>query len=310
MNFNKQKGVALILVLLSLTLLASAGSYLLDDDHMAIRRVENQHASLQAQYVAQSGLQWAMLVLQKDGELSKTDHLNEPWNTLTQPIDIENGSLTIEVIDAQSKFNLNNLRSDTDGAWMSGLKRLIESLDLTPELAARIKDWIDVDSSPTGFDGAEDDEYLLDDPAMRTANGFMGDISELLLIKGVDTAVFEKIAPFLTAIPGSDLKINVNTCHEALFRIFGRTTLPEGVGVALAAGRGEDGYSSVEDFVTATPLASHGDVAGNLADVSTAYFVVNVTGSYGRVNITNRYLLKRTLEDQVYIDILRVTSVS
>ncbi|NKB76383.1 MAG: hypothetical protein GKR96_04895 [Gammaproteobacteria bacterium] len=286
MNSEKQKGVALVLVLLCLALLASAGSYLIGDDHMAIRRVENQHDRLQAQYLAESGLQWAMLVLQKDGESSNTDHLNESWNALVPPINIENG------------------------IWMAGFKRLLEITGQSPALAVSIKDWLDDDASPTGPEGAEDDEYLLGDPPMRTANSFMSDISELLLVKGIDRVAFEEISPLVSALPEAGLPININTCSDSLFGIFGRTVLPIGAGSALASGRGENGYPSIDDFITATELASHGDVAAGFADVSTTYFLVNVTSSYGRITISSRYLLKRSIEDNVYIDIVRVTSIS
>ncbi|NKB61616.1 MAG: hypothetical protein GKR95_05575 [Gammaproteobacteria bacterium] len=309
-NSEKQKGVALVLVLLSLTLLASAGSYLIHDDHKAIRRVENQRDYLQAHYLAESGLQWVKLVLQKDGESSTTDHLNEPWNTLAQPVDVENGALSIEVLDAQSRFNINNLQNDAGGIWLSGLENLLEMVDQPPGLAAKIKDWIDEDANPTGFEGAEDDDYLLHDPPMRAANSAMGDISELLLVKDIDMEIFEKISPFLAAIPTTNLRINVNTCPDLLFGIMGCTVLPEGVGRALVAGRGEGGYLSVDEFIAATELASHGDVAVSLADVSSSYFLVNVTSSFGRIIIKNRYLLKRSVEEKVYVDIVRVTSVS
>ena len=293
-----------------MAMLASAASYLVEDDHLSIRRAANQHDRLQAQYLAESGLQWAMLVLQKDGENNEIDHLNEPWTTLDQPLSIENGTLSIEVIDVQGRFNINNLRNDPNGLWSAALSRLLESADLAPELASTLKDWIDDDSTPTGIEGAEDDHYLLNDPPYRTANDFIRDISELKLIKGINDSTFEKLNTLVTALPTSEARININTCPEALFAIFGREVLAEGVGAALAAGRGEDGYQTMEDFVTQTELASHGEVASALGRISSDFFVVNITSTYGRITLSNRYLLKREIDEGVYIDLISTASVS
>ena len=114
----------------------------------------------------------------------------------------------------------------------------------------------------------------------------------------------------ITALPTSEARININTCPEALFALFGREVLAEGVGAALAAGRGEDGYQTLEDFVTQTELASHGEVASALGRVSSEFFVVNITSAYGRITLSNRYLLKREIDDEVYVDLISTASVS
>ncbi|GJL81006.1 MAG: hypothetical protein DHS20C01_06400 [marine bacterium B5-7] len=302
--------MALLLVLLSLALLTTATVYLVEDNHLAIRRTGNQAQRLQAQYLSQSALQWAMLVLQKDGESSVIDHLGEPWTRLTTPIRVEQGELAIEITDAQGRFNINNLQIDETGVWTAAFKRLLKMNALDESLADKVRDWLDTDIMPISLDGAEDSDYLLKDPPYRAANNLIADPGELRLIDGFTKDVIDKLRPYIAALPESGVRININTCPESLFRIFGQTLLPDGAGSTLADSRGETGYEKPGDFLVNTVLASHADVAEALSTVSSDYFTVLITSRYGRISRKERYLVRRQLGQVVIVSVVRLTSVA
>ena len=80
---------------------------------------------------------------------------------------------------------------------------------MNENLAAVIVDWLD-SNEQVSFLGAEDNEYLNLSPPYRASNQRMEDISELLLLKGLDFESYEKLHPYICVLE-SEAGINVNT---------------------------------------------------------------------------------------------------
>jgi general secretion pathway protein K len=93
------------------------------------------------------------------------------------------------------KLNLNRARTTDLASLLVGKGGVAPGV--AEAIAAAIVDWRDPDSAPlTG--GAEDQYYsTLTDP-YRCRNGPFGLVEELLLVKGVDAAVFARIRPYVT----------------------------------------------------------------------------------------------------------------
>ena len=77
--------------------------------------------------------------------------------------------------------------------------------------AQKAQDWIDADNNVSFPDGAEDGVYNAQNPPYLTGNWPMLSTSELLSLPGFDIGRFQKLAPFITALPIHDAKINVCT---------------------------------------------------------------------------------------------------
>ena len=310
----KERGVALIMVLLALVFLATASVYMVEDDQTAIRSVENQGHQLQARYLCQSALQWALLVIKKDGEQSEIDHSKEPWNQLDFPIEIDNGNLNVRVEDAQGRFNVNNLRNDAGDVWLAALGRLLNALDgeaqANPTLRFALKDWVDGDQLPQTIDGAEDDHYLLESPAYRTADDLMVDVSELARIRGIDAQSVSKLSSWLVALPETGIRINANTASPEVLRILAAPSLAPGEGEALVLGRGEEGYATIEDVLVEPTLASYGEIAAPLITLASKYFIVTVSARFGRISMKEKYLVRRNRGETVTVDVVRAMAVS
>ena len=86
---------------------------------------------------------------------------------------------------------------------------LLHSLELDISYAARLVDWIDSDDQPQPIDGAEDSFYLAHEPAHRVPNLPLTSISELLAM-GMDRASYDRLAPFVTALPAAT-RLNICT---------------------------------------------------------------------------------------------------
>jgi general secretion pathway protein K len=122
----------------------------------------------------------------------------------------------LEIEDLQSKLNVNDLIKGTSEINFIQLERMIslfDQLDINQDLLYALIDWIDSDSETITSDGAEDDHYLNSRPAYRSANNYIINLDEILLIKGFDKTILRKLKPHLTAIP-NQYKTNINTINS------------------------------------------------------------------------------------------------
>ncbi len=288
----RESGVALLSVLFILVLLSTLSVYTLEDQYLALRRIANQQDAEQGYQLAAGAEQWVMKVLQRDGAESETDHLNEAWNNVLPAVAVERGKLSALVTDEQARFNLNNLQAGRDEVWYPAFVRLLRVLGLEEGIADAVVDWIDADPDVGGASGAEDPEYLLKDPAYRAANRAFVDVGELLWVAGVDRKVLATLAPYVSALPSSNVPINVNTCALPLLQILSAEGLGEDGAQALVDARGEEGYPGVGEFLAQPALAGSGDVAEPLVAVSTSYFKVVSDARFGRL----RFVLESHLQ--------------
>lgn len=190
------------------------------------------------------------------------------WLGSDQIIPVPGGSVTAQIIDRGNCFNLNSLvqgpekdeGDDTSSlsarpegiAQFAGLMRLL-GVDhgLALSIATSAADWIDSDAVP-GNGGAEDDYYSQFDPPYRTANGLMADPSELLMVNAVTPDVYQRVRPWLCALPTTKLSpININTLLPGQAVLLAMIA-PEVLGIDQArqvlAQRPVGGYGSVVTF--------------------------------------------------------------
>jgi general secretion pathway protein K len=120
-------------------------------------------------------------------------------------------TLEAYVEDVSGRFNLNSLidaQGMVDMNALEDLAHLMEALDIEPNWAPKIADWIDPDSQPLN-DGAEDSLYAGQDPPYRTPNTFISSVSEILALPGFGRDRYLKLLPYITALPRD---ATINTC--------------------------------------------------------------------------------------------------
>lgn len=290
---RQQRGVALVSVLLILAVLTTGVVHLVLADSLSLRRLSNQREAEQAYQLALGAEQWAAKVLERDQRETATDHLNEPWNALLPPIAVEDGVMTARLEDVQGRFNVNNLAAGRTSPWYPVFGRLLQALEMDPGLADAVVDWLDADLDVSGLHGAEDPQYQLRKPPYRAANQPMRDTGELLWVAGMDAAKLARLAPYVTAVPETNLRLNVNTCPPALLRALAEPVLSEGEAQALAAARGPKGYVEASAFLAQPPMAGKGDAIEPLVTVQSAWFEVRAEAGIGRARFVLRSLLHR-----------------
>jgi general secretion pathway protein K len=208
---QRQRGVALILALLLMTIATVVAVAVASNEEFAIRRSSNVLRRAQASEYLTASEYLAMARLRpgpSDAAAPSPVKMELPW-----PLDLPGQA---QVQDAQGCFNLNVLSlpaGETDLAEQR-LRRLLELLDLSADIADQLLDWLDEDTNAR-FAGAEDDAYSRRRPPMRTPNAPLGDISELRLLPAMDAEAYAALAPLVCALP-AQAGINVNSAPPLL----------------------------------------------------------------------------------------------
>ena len=302
---RRQHGVALIIALLVTALAVILAAAVLDIAHHNTRRTSTlQDAELSWGYA--TGVEdWVRTLLMRDAEDNEHDSLDEFW-AQPQTLPIERGSVSGELVDAQGRFNLNNLGLaqhtpaggtqgdvqtpfDIQARIFEGLIRNIEGgTDLVPnprELAESIRDWIDADTQPTGS-GREDGDYALLDPPRRAANRPMVSTTELRnvleVLYGRDdkraSKIYRLLEPYVIALPVDGVTpININTAVEPLLLATDLAGDNARIRQYLEL-RLEQPITEQQDIITSLELTASG-IHPALLSVSTSLFLLRAAAA-------------------------------
>lgn len=226
MLMARQRGVALITAIFVVTLATIAAVAMVEMSNVSVHRSANL-AQSEAEWWYASGIEsWVKGILVADAKITggQTVGLNGIWAKPVDFLPIDGGGIRGHIDDLQGRFNLNNLGITQPTAQNNGtgatvyteqFERLIENLpnfdgSKFRGISLAIRDWIDADDQRAGTDGAEDQDYLSQDPPYRAANQGMHSVSELLLVRGMTRELYAALLPYVTALPTAT-SINVNT---------------------------------------------------------------------------------------------------
>lgn len=215
-SLKKQKGVALFMTLLIVSIATLLATEMWFKNNLDIARQFNNRASMQAQHYSRGMIFWAKDVLRIDYEDSaNVDTNSDAWTQEITGIPVEEALISGRITDLTSKFNINNLWIDNNLHEPSYqlLVRLLENMQLESSLADKLVDWIDPDVISRA-NGAEDITYSTRKPYLKTAGQYIEHISELRLVDGFNLETYERLKPYLTVLPiqsNQPSKININT---------------------------------------------------------------------------------------------------
>ena len=239
-HLHKQQGIALLMAMMVVAIATVTAVSLVHEQSLSIRKTAHIQATERAMMYGLGLEDYARLILQKDSKDSKTDALDEDWAIGIPVLPIDGGFLSGSLSDAQSLVNINSLlEKESEDQFRALCNNLDVSLDFIPAL----KDWLDKDLETLDADGAEDDYYTGLEYSYRTGNRLMSDISELLLVKGMDREMYEKLKPFITALPVATA-LNINTISAEIYK-----TIKDAPGTdKFIDEREKDPFSSLEDY--------------------------------------------------------------
>ncbi|HTV53091.1 MAG TPA: type II secretion system minor pseudopilin GspK [Steroidobacteraceae bacterium] len=224
---SRQRGIALLTAILLValgTILATALAY---QNAMTARRGQGSFAFDESVLVAEAGEALAAYALVQSRQGNNQDYPGQPWSTTYGPVEVVPGiTLTAQVEDLAGRFNLNQLVDQygvIDPQALQAFQNLLEILGLESKWGPLIADWIDADSIAWPVDGAEDATYLSQQPPYRTANRQITSASELLALPGFGRDRYLRLAPYVTALPRIDFKINLCSASGPVLDALGPT---------------------------------------------------------------------------------------
>lgn len=295
---KSQQGVAIIMAMAVVTLAALAATGIIVTQSTWARRVQLANEHTQAQLLIQTGLDWGRAVLSDDLRVSSADHAGEPWAMVLPAVSVDNGSLLGHIEDQQGRFNLNNLLQDgqLDLSQLEAYRRLLTLLNLPPELALTLADWLDADQQVQPGGGAEDAYYLALPLSYLAANRALQDVAELADVAGYDATVRARLQPFVSALPGF-APLNVNMASAEVLA----AVIPDlGLDAArsLVVRRQQAWFRNYADFVSQLPQQFLNSAGVSLSEdqltVSSQFFIATAQVSFGGAQARGSALLARS----------------
>ena len=215
---RKQRGVALLVAILLVALGTIIAATMAYNNAMTARRAGATFEFDQALLVAEGAEAFAAYGLQQVAKQnSQYTYPGQGWDRPMGPQEVTPG-VTVEgsLEDLQGRFNINNLvTADGETANTAAIKafqRLLIRLGMDPKWADYIVDWIDKDTNPMFPDGAEDSVYMEMNPPYRSPNLPITSTSELLALPGFTRADFDRLSPYIVALP---IGVQINVCSAS-----------------------------------------------------------------------------------------------
>lgn len=308
---NGERGAALLTVLLLVAVIAILAAHGIDRLAGATKLASNSRELSQAKaylIAAESiGMQTASEIV--NASPGRTTNFGG-WNGRERMFPVPGGIVSATLRDGGNCFNINSLVSQRDDIFVARplggtqFVRLMVMLDIlekdAADIAQSVTDWIDSDAI-AGSRGAEDQYYQQLDKPYRTANALIVDISELRTIKGVTDRVYLQIAPWVCALPTTDLSpINVNTLRPEqaiLLAMLAESETELTRARQFLGGRPELGYSSLNDF-WAQPYPASLDVKPEVESqtkLTTRWFRADMTVEMQSALVEERALIDAAL---------------
>lgn len=227
---HRNRGVALLTAMLTVTLVATFASAALWQQWRSVEIESAERSRTQMQWVLNGALDWARLILQEDGRNGEIDHLSEPWALPLQEArlssflaldkdhadDAMDAFLSGQISDQQALLNVRNLVQDgkPNLGTVQAFARLFTLLNLPRSQLQLLVDNLAL-SDAASTDGKT--EVRADDLARAPLKPYR---MQQLVWLGLPSASVQALAPYATLLPVATA-LNLNTAaaeviHAAL----------------------------------------------------------------------------------------------
>jgi hypothetical protein len=202
-NRKGESGIALIMVMIIiLTLSAIVGGFAYAMK-VEMRLARNSDYDNDMMWMGRSGVEIARYLVTLHCQGQNVDALNQPWaggvnlcnDNLPQvplnDIELVPGKInSIKITDMSAKFDINAVANPSFPQNIVVLQNALNQMGVTDsglaqEIVDSIQDWIGPRDQHAKLSGAKDDYYLSQQPPYYCKCGWIDDIQELLLVRGI-----------------------------------------------------------------------------------------------------------------------------
>jgi len=231
-----QKGVALLIVVWVVGLLALLATTLAGSTRSDLRLVRNLAGAAEARALAEAGVSLAIRAMLLPAAA-------DPWRADGTPyrVDFEGGTIVVRIWDEAGKIDVNSVSP----ALLDGL---FAAFGVEPaaraELVDAVLDWRDADDRPRPA-GAEADDYRRAGLDHGPRNGPFAAIEEVRLVAGMTAAVYARIAPYITVTTRRNLINPMTAARPVLLALPGVDAATVDAVIARRAAGGVDANPAV-----------------------------------------------------------------
>jgi general secretion pathway protein K len=283
---RSQRGIALLVVLLGLALMTLIVVDFASESGLGFVSAANQSNEIRAYYLARSAISAGLALLAQSARMQVNaqqpfDSLQDVWAAPFPPLDLDGGQVGLSVVDETRKVNINLLITN-DGqvnpAQEQIFERLFTVLGVDPRILPAITDWLDPDSIEAPG-GAESDYYLRLTPPYQCRNGPMPTIGDLKMVAGVTAAVFNRISPFITVMP--ETQVNANTASPEVLMALDPELMEEPKLVKeIIAARTLRPFEQVTDMTNLPDISSFATRLNQVLTTRSQFFTITGIGTY------------------------------
>ena len=277
-NIGHQKGVALMITIFIFALVSILSVGMFNRQAIFVQTSGNILAQSQAYQYALASEVYGRRLLKADWDDDKdkgefVDDLEQVKNSIMLPVD--DAFLQAQFNDVQGKLNINDvvtLNGQVNKLMKDRLTRLFNRLGIQTLKVETLIDWIDPDQTSSGFDGAEDGEYLSLDPPYRNAGRPFDDISELRLLPKISAEDYQKLLPHVTVLPQGRAILNVNTATEEVLQSLSQQ-MTDQQAASLVSTRDKDVWNDINSFKS-DPIVQSSKVDATNLGVNSEFFEI------------------------------------
>lgn len=252
MDYRRQQGVALLMVLMALALFAGGLLWLTQQGREEIEQTRQLQARIQARAADTAARAFAMQAM-RDPAWRDSPLFWQALRGLPLPYRFDGGEARLLLRDLRTCFNLNALVGEDAARARRQLAHLLGGGRASMEddrLIDSLIDWIDNDQQ-SHVQGYENDQYLRLPQPRLAANQLLRDTSELNLLLPADPQRY-LLHPQLCALPdtgGWRLNANALTLQQLpLLEALYEHRLPRSLLTRLLTARPAGGYRDAEDM--------------------------------------------------------------
>jgi general secretion pathway protein K len=296
-----EHGAALLTAMLVVVLVSTLASAMVWQQWRAVQVEAAERARTQAGWILTGALDWARLILREDARSGGATTLSEPWATplaearlstflaADKNNNAEGGPeafLSGSISDAQSRYNLRNLIDDAGAiapVELASLKRLFESIGVSPESATRIASALRDALTPIGA------PQRLESLPLTPRS-----VSQLAWL-GIDGESLRRMQPYVVILPVRTT-VNVNTASREVIAA-AIDGLDIGGAERLVQTRQRTPFKSLDDAQKLLPATITADPIR--VGVLSSFFEVR-----GRIRLEDRVLEELSLVERRGLEVI------
>ncbi|MHC8303832.1 type II secretion system minor pseudopilin [Pseudomonas sp. PB3P13] len=243
---GRQRGIALISVLLVMSLALLITGALLRDHRVSLQSSGQQLQQLHLRQLAMAGETWALALLQEASAAAaagqKSVDLTQDWARSAPDFALEDAQVDVAIEDLAGRFNLNSLllEGKIDQVTLGRWARLLALLGLPPLELEQV--------------------------------GALRELSQLRLLPGVDGQLLQQLEPWVALLP-KEAALNVNTAPTLVLQTL--DGLEAATADALVRQRSTRAWASVQAF-THDPLLADATLSSHGLGIGSRWFRITV----------------------------------